>query len=140
MEKQTQAPQLPQTAVKCRFFGQYLEQIVAKETKYPNSPTINTTTVLLIEQLENYHLELKPLLKITDEDAIGVANIISSTIHDSISKELVTYFKEDILKDPEVLCYASYKTVDFVRSKGYALPFMEYSVEDLVSFGWVQLL
>ena len=65
----TQAKALNKTAVKCRFFGQYLEQIIAKETKYPNSPTINTTTVLLIEQLENYHLELKPLLKITDEDA-----------------------------------------------------------------------
>jgi hypothetical protein len=30
--------------------------------------------------------------------------------------------------------------VDYLRSKGYALPFMEYSVEDLVSFGWVKLL
>ena len=30
--------------------------------------------------------------------------------------------------------------IDFLRSKGYAVPFMEYSVDDLVSFGWVQLL
>lgn len=128
---------LSKTAVKSRFFAQYW-----------GTKTLYVGGVGKVEvgnggwnlKHPNFFLQLKPLSKITDEDAIGVANIISTTIHDSISKELVSYYKEDILKDPEVLCYASYKTVDFVRSKGYVVPFMEYSVEDLVSFGWVQLL
>ena len=126
--------------VKCRFFAQYWGQKVAKETNYPNSPTINTSTALILNELENYHLELKPLSKITEEDAFEVASIISNSIHDSKSKELVSYYKEDILKDPEVLCHASYTTVDYVRSRGYALPFMEYSLEDLISLGWVRFI
>ncbi len=68
----TQAEPLDKTTVKCRFFCQYFDQIVAKETKYPNSQAINTTTVFLINQLSNYHLELKPISKITDEDAISM--------------------------------------------------------------------
>jgi len=32
------------------------------------------------------------------------------------------------------------KTIDYLRSKGYALPFMEYSVDDLISFGWVKII
>lgn len=30
--------------------------------------------------------------------------------------------------------------VDYLRSKGYAIPFMEYSVEELVNLGWMRLV
>ena len=30
-------------------------------------------------------------------------------------------------------------TVDYLRSKGYALPWMDLSVEDLVKYGWIKL-
>jgi hypothetical protein len=139
-----QAPQLPQNAVKCRFFAQYWGQNILHFQHDVNfSYFINPQNMFGNEfnhQLDNAFIELKPLSKITDEDALGVANIISSNIHDSITKELVSYYKQDILKDSEVLCYASYQTVDFMRSKGYALAFTEHSVEDLVSFGWVRLV
>ena len=118
LSKNTETQQSCETSVKCRFFGQYFEQIVAKETKYPNSPTINTTTVLLINELSNYHLELKPTSKITVLER----------------KEL-----NKLTSDKSVVEYLRIKK-DFLRSKGYAVPFMEYSVEDLVSFGWVQLV
>ncbi len=132
--KNTQVPQCMQTDVKCRFFAQYWGQEICqtKGGKY----AINEDCFPLGTKS---YLELKPLSKITDEDALEVANIISRTIHDSISKELVTYYKEDILKDPEVFCFANFQTVDFLRSRGYALSFLEYSVEDLVSFGWARL-
>jgi hypothetical protein len=51
------------------------EQIVAKETKYPNSPTINTTTVFFINGLSDYFLELKSLSNYTKEDSIEVERI-----------------------------------------------------------------
>jgi hypothetical protein len=41
------------------FFGLYLEQRIAKEIKYPNSPLINVTTVLELEIIDDYYLELK---------------------------------------------------------------------------------
>ena len=120
--------------VKRRFFAQYWGQnynldngTIKWEVNHRAFPLDETATLLL-----------KPLSKITDEDALEVANIISRTIHDSISKELVSYYKEDVLNNPEIFPYASYSTVDYMRSKGYAVSFMEYSVEDLVSFGWVR--
>ena len=29
--------------------------------------------------------------------------------------------------------------IDYLRSKGYALPYMDLSVEDLISYGWIKL-
>lgn len=137
-----QAPQFPQMDVKSRFFAQYWGLIVAKETKYPKSPTINTTTVLLINELSNYHLELKPLSKITDEDAIVVAKIFGmKEDFEFIGKMLCTTMFDNSDSESETVIFNSNaKAVDYLRSKGYALPFMEYSVEDLVSFGWVRLV
>lgn len=126
---------------KRRFFAQYFGIRVFQNelNKQYNCPNYSYPSSIFNKEINEF-LQLKPLSKITDEDAVGVANIISTTIHDSVSKELVFYYKEDILKDPEVLCFASYKTVDYMQSKGYALPFMEYSVDDLVSLGWVRLI
>jgi hypothetical protein len=124
-----QVPQCDKTAVKCRFFGQYLEQIIAKETKYPNSPTINTTTVLLIAELENYHLELKPIINDTEYK-----------IPDGweFYKEYTP--KEDGYKYDMIWPTKINIGIDQYRTEGYAVPFMDYSVEDLVSFGWVRLV
>lgn len=149
-----------QMAVKSRFFSQYFEQIVAKETKYPNSPTINTTTVFFINGLSDYFLELKSLSNYTKEDSIEVERIwrasdarveayfknsYPNTVYDDrelVGRSLIKYWLEE--------CKLNFQNridnrtiqhiTDYLRSKGYALPFMEYSVEDLVSFGWVKLL
>lgn len=131
-----QAPQLPQTDVKSRFFAQYWGQKVMKKN---------------IEGLENFYsepdgfirsmtkdsplfLELKPLSKITDEDAENIMQLeafIDGFLSDDFLEFLIDLKKGHCNK---------FEVVDFLRSKGYALPFMEYSVEDLISFGWVQLL
>jgi len=31
-----------------------------------------------------------------------------------------------------------FEAVDFLRSKGYALPFMGLSVDELVNYGWIK--
>jgi hypothetical protein len=31
------------------------------------------------------------------------------------------------------------KIIDFLRSRGYAVPYMDYSVEDLINKGWIKL-
>jgi len=76
-------------------------------------------------------LKLKPLSQITDEDLkfIYSDKKINVEIDEDVylSKKLANFVESDI-----------YLT-DYLRSKGYAVPFMEYSVEDLVSLGWVRL-
>jgi len=134
ISEKDQAKPLDKTAIKCRFFGQYFEQIIAKETKYPNSPTINTTTVLLINELSNYHLELKPLSKITDEDAGKIP-------YRNSSDNIIGYYTAKSLnKNIESIGFYTNEEIDNLRLLGYAVPFMEYSVDDLVSFGWVRLV
>ena len=159
ISEDNQTPQLPQTAVKCRFFAQYFEQIVAKETKCPNSPTINTTTVFLTNRLSDYFLELKSLSNYTKEDSLEVEKIwrasderveayfinsYPNTLHDDrevVGRSLIKYWLEkDELNFQNRIDYRTIQHItDYLRSKGYALPFMEYSVENLVSFGWVRL-
>jgi hypothetical protein len=129
-------PALDMNVFKCRFFGQYLEQIIAKETN-SKSPTINVTRVLLTNDVSKYHLELKTLSKITDEDANSLIPFVSMNFSSRYTEE---YIREQIKKDIIDVRNVSAKFYDILRSKGYALPFLGYSVEDLVSFGWVRLV
>ena len=41
--------------------------------------------------------------------------------------------------DMKTLSVKMANTVDYLRSKGYALPWMDLSVEDLVKYGWIKL-
>jgi len=121
--------QLPQSSVKSRFFAQYW-----------GTKTLYIGGVGLVElgnggwnlKHPDFFLQLKPLSQITDEDLkfIYSDKKINVDIDEDVylSKKLANFVESDI-----------YLT-DYLRSKGYALPFMEYSVDDIVSFGWVQLL
>jgi len=156
-----QAPQLPQMAVKCRFFSQYYGQKILRwhqwiETK-PNSKV--DLSIPAIEK-SGWFIKLKPLSKITDEDAIEIIKIIDSKSNNFINvnysyaeKKELPYIKSVIsdkgrfdindnfclIIDKQVIHF-SLNIFDYLRSKGYALPFLEYSVEELISFGWVRLV
>jgi hypothetical protein len=67
--------------------------------------------------------EIASILKIEDEDIVGI--IISDEFLNAI-----TAIKENNT--------SSIHLIDYLRSKGYAVPFMSYSVQDLVDMGWVQ--
>ena len=144
LNKQTQDTQLRQTAVKCRFFAQYFGvRVFQNEANKPhNLPNYSYPLSLqknFTHSLYEY-LELKPLSKATREELLD-------TYHK------MWEFNEDLIESDIKLAldwFGNYGTqnyvkfnqqqTDFLRSKGYAIPFMEYSVNDLVSFGWVRLL
>lgn len=118
LSKDTETQQSCITSVKSRFFAQYWGQDVC-QTKGGS------------------YLELKPLSKITDEDAEELLPFVSFQFSSKYTDEQI---KEEIKKsvlDTEMM---PFELFDFLRSKGYALPYMNYSVDDLISFGWVQLL
>lgn len=131
-----QMPQCDKTAVKCRFFAQYWGQKVMKKN---------------IEGLENFYsepdgfirgmtkesplfLELKAISKISDEDAEHIMQL-EAFIDGFLSDD----FLEFLIDLKKGICN-KFEVVDFLRSKGYAVPFMGYSVEDLVEMGWVRLV
>jgi capsule polysaccharide export protein KpsC/LpsZ len=134
------------TDVKCRFFAQYWGQKVMKKN---------------IEGLENFYsepdgfirsmtidsplfLELKPLSKITDDDALYAADLLRNGSH--LSNESRIFQFKKLFESPNFWVNQTniplnnmLKVFDYLRSKGYALPFMGYSVDNLISFGWVRL-
>lgn len=92
---------------------------------------------------ETDYLELKPLSQISDEDAIhGLKLIISSRNSSAFDycksqnysiEQMVNYFNRHLVYDFKLIL------TDYLRSKGYALPYMDLSVEDLIEYGWVKL-
>ena len=155
--------QLRQTAVKCRFFAQYWS-VKCFQWKPENSIGLQIQEVN--SKIEKYYdcgfLLLKPLSKITKKDLqqVFMKEFPFDTIFNSYDfmckYELRNYFIIsnvcekaylqiiDFENNKEFNSF-NYKTmshigIDFLRAQGYAVPFMEYSVDDLVSFGWVRLL
>ena len=120
-------PQCVQTDVKCRFFAQYW-----------GTKTMYVGGVGLVEvgkvgwnlKHPDFFLQLKPLSKITDEDAISMYRGLERNYESS----------NQFLEDYKSIGFLEQSEVDFLRSKGYAVPYMEYSVDELVKIGWVQLV
>jgi len=70
--------------------------------------------------IKKVRLLVKPLSKISNEDAFYVSKIQGFPIFD----------KEEMFG----------KAYDYLRSKSYALPYMGLSVEEQVERGWVRLI
>jgi len=108
---------------KSKFFAQYWGQDVLYIPR-----TEQTWNVFSFQDedgkdvVSESYLLLKPLSSITDEDAIFLKH-----------QENI-----DAVKYYERWGVNSYDT-DYLRSKGYALPYMGLSVEKLIEYGWVKL-
>jgi hypothetical protein len=141
LSKDTETQQSCITSVKSRFFAQYWGQDVCQKKG-------------------GSYLKLKPLSKITDEDAIEIIKIIDLKSNRFINvnysyaeKKQLPYIKSVIsdkgrfdindnfylIIDNQLIEF-SLNIFDFLRSKGYAVPFMEYSVDELINLGWVLLV
>ena len=148
---------------KARFFAQYFSQNVL----YFSSDFLRKIDNLTLDSIENDDfLELKPLSQISDDDAINVAKLVSPMLFEGRGKNGGHYIDKsetwwysvkhngktlmvDIDLDGYVFEYDEvdeYKRpsrsligTDYLRSKGYALPYMDLSVEDLVEYGWIKL-
>ena len=94
--------------------------------------------------LSDFFLQLKPILSITDDDALEASDLLGSATHLTLESR-ITQFKQLFetpnfwVKQTNIPLNRSLLIFDFLRSKGYALPFMGLSVEKLVELGWVKL-
>ncbi len=134
-------PSLNIADVKCRFFVQYWG---VKCMYVGGVGLVEIGTGGWNLKHPDFFLELKPLSKLTDDDAIEYFDILWHETHKLKSKEFKIEYGKDwansILAErfgfiPSNILHG----IDFLRSKGYAIPFMEYSVEMLVDAGWVRL-
>ena len=128
------------------FFAQYWGQHVL----YFSSDFLRKIDNLTLDSVENDdYLELKPLSQITDEDAIqGIMFTYNKTYEDlgkilevkhynTFSSITTTRGGENFKTSRSIHHWngdrkIGSKECDYFRSKGYALPWMDLSVEDLV--------
>lgn len=127
---------------KQQFFALYWGQEVLKSLK--NNGNYGTYPVGFGNSYYNEldYLELKPLSKISDEDAIEVTNFFGLGHLFGSTKDLIKSILESISnKQSMSLSIATWLSVlDFLRSKGYALPWREYSIEKLVELNIIKLV
>ena len=140
---------------KARFFAQYWGQKIICFPHNKNAIRYDNPNKLLAGTFErNAYLELKPLSQISDEDAIelmrlkieskGVVDIETIEIENKTLDGYTFIVKYKNWDDERVGFVFNGHTnplsfYDYLRSKGYALPWMDLSVEDLIKYGWVKL-
>lgn len=105
---------------KAKFFALYWGQKILKDGVVKYYYTVSGGPLSLLKS--SYQLHLKPLSSITEEDAIAAG----------ISKAKLSRYK----MFPYLL---SPFMIDYLRSKGYALPYLGLSVEEMIEAGWIKL-
>ncbi|MFC7347296.1 hypothetical protein ACFQO9_11265 [Chryseobacterium zhengzhouense] len=130
-----------------KFFAQYWRLPIMAKVVRGNKNKIITKNVIcsiwtITEIFESY-LELKPLTSITDDDAVIISKIENDKYtedHLIRGRVLIRTFNEysdctHSLKNTNQLI----EMIDYLRSKGYALPWMGISVEQLNKYGWIKI-
>lgn len=104
---------------------------------YWGQPIINAEGLTKLKRMDELnplrsgdYLEVKSLSSITDEDAIEVSNICKSKYTGEMDERV-----ENIKKWARMYARGSLEISDYLRSKGYALPYMDWSVDELVAEG-----
>ena len=138
---------------KARFFAQYFSQHVL----YFSSDFLRKIDNLTLDSIENDDfLELKPLSQITNEDVIQGIMITYNKTYEDLGEILEVKHYNTFSSITTTRAGQNFKThrsihhwngnrkigsmeCDYFRSKGYAIPYMDLSVEDLVEYGWVKL-
>lgn len=124
---------------KAKFFALYWGQDVLTSDMYGDGGTIYSLTMKEY-QIQTGWLELKPLSSISDEDAIELMYLIESIdwvdqLDDKAwwGKTLTHKFIKGKLSSQTATLL-----VDFYRSKGYLLPWMGLSPNEIIEAGWVK--
>ena len=116
---------------KARFFALYWNQLVMR------CEGDNFLITNIPERWSTAHwLELTSLQDITDEDAIEVVKIVRPAIPYILNPKNARPFCEGYLSIDNGI---SSLVADYLRSCGYALPYMGLSVEEMIEAGWIKL-
>jgi hypothetical protein len=142
MDKSLNLKTIPESlvaSVKSRFFAQYWGQEVC-QTKGGKYKVDEDCFPLW----DRSYLELKPLSKITNEDAeklqytlvnvVGLDGLIRQNSIELVKEVVSNYEKVDCL----FMLPSSFS--DLARELGYAIDWNNYKVSEQVQLGWVQLV
>jgi hypothetical protein len=141
---------------KAKFFAQYWGQKVLSDISNSGNKEIYPVDTSNMYGIDRSYLELKPLSQISDEDAIQGIMFTYNKTYDELGEilEVKNYFTfSDITSIELGRNFKTYRQIhhwngdrkigskecDYFRSKGYALPYMDLSVDNLIEYGWIKL-
>jgi hypothetical protein len=99
----------------------------------------NGSGSLCLASIEYCNLTLKPLSSITDEDLKGLFSLVGVLYVNGVPyTEFIPVEKlRSFILMPTFVPRVDMG--DYLRSKGYALPFMGLSVEKMIEYNWIKL-
>jgi len=123
------------------FFAQYYGQIVLADLNH-GFVADNEACNWHLNFSDNY-LMLAPLSSITEEDAVEFCRLNYGYSENHILKNdgsiSIRSGRFQYTRVNDDFYNFNSKSSDYLRSKGYALPFMDLSVEKLIKYGWLKL-
>lgn len=144
-----------------RFFAQYFDQEIMENHLFKELGNKRKVTPFL-KGREDCHINLRSLSLISEKDAKAISPLksIQSDIEDKYIIENVSYLKNmrnitiyfkykdnETPDDNEGFGHSSFTVslnhqfiTDYLRSKGYALAWMDLSVNNLLEYGWIKLI
>lgn len=123
---------------KSKFFAQYYFQWVLHLTSMPKGLPIRVRPDC---NEDDFFLLLKPLDLLTDDEYFELAgDDLGDALGDNKDRERIIKHAKKIIEYNEVLRTIRWEHYQYLQSKGYAVPFMGLSVEQLVEYGWVKLI
>lgn len=115
---------------KQRFFALYMFQKVLRHGQY-----LDTVTPAWNWAHEAFSLELKPLSAISDEDLLWLGRNANDYPNSQYNEDL-KYCKDLVrryLSRPPMM---NFEATDYLRSKGYLLPFMDLTIDQILAYKW----
>lgn len=123
---------------KAKYFAQYWGQecLFSGRSEQKEPYKANYSGFQMLDKYpEICYLQLKPLSSISDEDAIEVAMIESPDLKESHYKGFGQYLINNLSTS---IVNNKIAIADFLRSRGYLLPYRDLSVEELINIGWAK--
>ncbi len=118
----------PDLDQKMLFFAQYYDQTVKRSVMPEQSGSlgkVNSQCFSIPHLIINSFLELKDVADITADDL--------KVVEDMQYTNILGMFEDKLELLPSNI-------VDFLRRKGYAMPFMGYSIEDMRENYWLKIV
>lgn len=120
---------------KAKLFSQYWGQLVLRK-----NGNLHLASYGIINKLyDNEWLELKSVSRITDDDLKAIGFTYAKKVPMQIEIQADNY-KFHWITEFGQEGYFALKDFDYLRSKGYALPWMGLSVEKQIEYGWIKLI
>lgn len=112
-----------------QYYGQYILRVTSYKLAHVGQGGWNLNH-------PDFYIELTSLSAITNEDAKEVGKLNGSVTSDDL---LVGHALVHWLDKKSTNRDIPFEAVDFLRSRGYALPWMGVSVEQQIEWGWIKI-